>query len=69
MSTGGMYACGVRVDQTVACWGDNDEGHVDAPTGKFVAVSSGGGHSCGLRVDHTVTCWGSNQDRHGNHVG
>ena len=58
VSVGGAHSCGLRVDGTVECWGDNDFGELDAPLGQFSAVSSGGFHTCGLRVDGTVECWG-----------
>ena len=60
VSSAGTHSCGVRVDQTVSCWGSNYFGEADAPAGRFISVSSGGTHSCGVRVDQTVSCWGSN---------
>ena len=58
VSAGADHSCGVRVDGSVACWGSNYEGEVDAPGGAFSVVSAGGSHSCGVRVDGTVACWG-----------
>jgi M6 family metalloprotease-like protein len=64
VDVGNSHGCGLRVDGTIACWGDNPDGQADAPAGSFSAVSAGVysrlGHSCGLRVDGTVACWGAN---------
>lgn len=60
LSAGSTHSCGLRVDQTVTCWGDNESGKANPPTGKFTAVVASGSHSCGLRVDQTITCWGNN---------
>ncbi|MDE0606163.1 MAG: RCC1 domain-containing protein, partial [Acidimicrobiaceae bacterium] len=49
-------------DDTITCWGDNDDGQADPPTGTFKAVTAGWSHSCGLRTDDTITCWGDNDD-------
>ena len=46
-------ACGVRVDNTLACW----EAGWDLPGGRFSAVSAGVDYACGLRVVRTVVCW------------
>jgi len=52
------FACGVRTDGTIACWGDNRYGQTTAPTGTFSEVSAGGPHACGVRTDGTIACWG-----------
>ena len=56
------HSCWLRPDATVTCWGWNEYGQTDAPSGSFTAVSAGGAYSCGLRPDATVTCWGYNGD-------
>ena len=58
VSAGGFHSCGLRVDESVLCWGLNGFGEADAPSGSFVQVSAGGFHSCGLRVDGSIVCWG-----------
>ena len=60
IAVGGWHSCGLRADGTIACWGWNFAGQVNAPEGEFVAVTVGGWHSCGLRADRTVECWGWN---------
>jgi hypothetical protein len=60
VSAGTNYACGVRFDHTVACWGINNVGQGSAPAGSFASVSAGNTHSCGLHTDGIVACWGDN---------
>ena len=54
--------CGLRGDNTVACWGDNRAGQSEPPRSDlgeaFSAVSAGGDHTCALRSDNTIACWG-----------
>ena len=54
------HSCGLRTDGTAQCWGNNNDGQTDAPTGTFTAITAGGAHSCGLRTDGTAQCWGNN---------
>ena len=38
------FACGVRVDRIIECWGDSEfdrTGRLDAPAGRFESVSAG----------------------------
>jgi hypothetical protein len=50
----------LRIDGTIACWGDNAAGRATPPHGSFVSVSAGYVFACGLRSDGSVTCWGDN---------
>lgn len=61
ITAGTDYACALRDDGTVACWGDNRLGKADPPDGEFLKVSAGRGHSCGVREDGTAACWGANR--------
>jgi len=61
VSAGSGHSCGIRTDNTAACWGKNWSGEADAPSGMFISVSAGHDHSCGLRTDNTAICWGSNE--------
>ena len=63
VSAGTGHNCGVRVDDTITCWGWNEYGQADEPDGGFKAVVAGSLHSCGIRVDDTITCWGYNSRR------
>ena len=62
VSAGMQHTCGLRTDATIECWGNNERGQLDAPSGAFSAVSTGYHHSCGLRTDSTIACWGLNED-------
>ena len=58
VAVGDGHTCAIRLDETIACWGNNRFGQSDAPRGSFRAVATGSRHSCGLRSDSTITCWG-----------
>ena len=68
MSAGFYHSCGIRVDGSVACWGDDTAGQASPPEGSFKSVSAGQQHTCGLRPNGVVECWGSNTDYFGEHV-
>lgn len=63
--------CGVRVDHTLWCWGDNRYGQLGlgdrllrrVPSqvdGSWLLVDVGGQSACGIRSDATLWCWGEN---------
>ena len=64
VAAGARHSCGVRINGTITCWGDNTYGQTEAPAGKFTAVDSGSqltsehGITCALRTDGTLACWG-----------
>ena len=67
---GGDHVCAVRVDGTVACWGQGNlrcdfygfTGGLGAPPGGvFRSVQVGLCHACGLRPDGRLDCWGSSE--------
>ena len=60
LAVGGRHVCGLRLDGSLLCWGNNDWGQSDAPSGAFRAVAVGELHSCGVGVDGAVVCWGDN---------
>jgi alpha-tubulin suppressor-like RCC1 family protein len=57
VSTGRLHSCGIRIDETLECWGVGAP--VIKPEGLFEQVSSGDFHSCGIMKDQTVHCWGA----------
>ena len=59
VSAGTSHSCGLRTDNTIVCWGNNDSGQTEVPDGEYKAVSAGTYHSCGLRTDSTMICWGN----------
>jgi alpha-tubulin suppressor-like RCC1 family protein len=42
-SAGDDHTCGLKVDGTLACWGNNDVGEIAPPAGTFTQVSAGWG--------------------------
>lgn len=63
LSVGGMHACAIESDGTLACWWTVDPGDEDRwtqpPQGTYAAVTSGQAHSCALRAaDGAAVCWG-----------
>ena len=69
LSAGYDHICGLRTDGTIACWGFDYEGNLDAPEGRFTAVAvsvKDGAHSCGIRTDRSVACWGPNDHGQAN---
>jgi hypothetical protein len=61
VSAGDLFACGLRTDGTLACWGNSGRGETDVPAGTFVSLSAStgdGGAVCALRTDDTLACWG-----------
>ncbi|MBK6847393.1 MAG: hypothetical protein IPG96_07565 [Proteobacteria bacterium] len=63
VSAGNGYACGVRTNGTLACWGSDTYGKAAAPLGgTFSSVSAGNQHTCAVRSTGTVTCWGDNSE-------
>ncbi len=51
-------ACGLRVDGTVACWGNSqDSPGILPPRGAFTSISAGTSTFCGTRQDGSIDCW------------
>lgn len=70
LSVGDGHTCAIREDQSLWCWGDNQEGQLGHPANdtplqveggtSYVQVSAGGLHTCGIRANRTLWCWGDN---------
>ena len=39
------YACALRTDGTIACWGSNRDGKTDPPDGQYTAITAGYSHA------------------------
>ncbi|HEY2015264.1 MAG TPA: hypothetical protein VGH38_17260, partial [Bryobacteraceae bacterium] len=75
IATGSVFACALRADGLVFCWGHNSDGQLgdgstgDRPTAaavhnltNAVAITAGGSHACAVLADGTARCWGNNTD-------
>ncbi len=56
-----FHSCGVKLDGSVVCWGDNQYGQSSPPAGAFSSVVAGYSHTCGVTFDGGVRCWGDNK--------
>lgn len=70
---GAGFACGLKLDSTVACWGYNSKGQLGDGTTEtrntpvavlglngVIGLGAGRSHACALKQDGTVACWGDN---------
>ena len=62
ITVGQGFACGLRRDETIACWGDNGYSKATPPPGQFALVSAGKQHACALNAAGYAQCWGWAQD-------
>jgi hypothetical protein len=58
VSRGSNFACGLRLDGSVVCWGPDAPSPPDHP-GPFTDLAGGSTHVCGLQPDGLVDCWGT----------
>ena len=69
ISVGLIHACAIRAGSgEIECWGDNFAGQINAPPGRFSAVTVGGigaDYTCGLRESGEIECWGARDNRGG----
>ena len=57
ISAASSFTCGIGLDGTAACWGNDGRNDATAPAGSYSSLSVGQNNSCGLRLDGTVSCW------------
>lgn len=61
VSAGDTFACAIRADDTLTCWGKPFfTGIATPPAGKFRDVSVSATVACGVKADGTAVCWGGN---------
>ena len=48
----------------VVCWGNNREGQLQVPDGRYRSIASGWRFTCGIHIDGNIQCWGSQYDGH-----
>ena len=58
--TGGGHTCGILAGGSIECWGINDDGQLNAPSGVFSSIHVGHAHACALDDLGEVQCWGRN---------
>ncbi len=58
-SHGGFNSCAIKFDNTIECWGNNNNGQSTVPNGLIAKqIALGLNHSCAIKFDNTVECWG-----------
>jgi alpha-tubulin suppressor-like RCC1 family protein len=73
LSAGSYHSCGVAMDGTAYCWGDNTRGELGDGTTtprwtpvrvagglSFSSMAAGAHHTCGLTTGGEAYCWGGN---------
>lgn len=72
VALGWQSTCGVQMDDTLWCWGENDYGQLGSEgtaitwpaqvgdAADWLQVTVGNNHSCGIRAPGTLWCWGAN---------
>ena len=71
VSLGAAHVCGIRVDGTLWCWGQNNEGQLglgmtsemarqptQLPRNNWQQVAAGQHHTCAVRGEGQLFCWG-----------
>jgi hypothetical protein len=62
VAVGEEHACALRVDQDVACWGENGQGQAPARvSGPFTSIAAGGYATCAIKLDQELACWGTSR--------
>lgn len=64
VSAGWGFACALRADKSLICWGEDDLGQSSlAPAGQFDSVKAGFGYACAIESEtHQLSCWGRNDE-------
>jgi alpha-tubulin suppressor-like RCC1 family protein len=68
LAAGDRFACSIRPDKTLVCWGDDEHGQLgtaglsspaphQVPGTNWTQIAAGGPFACGLN-DAGLTCWG-----------
>ena len=72
VTSGAAHTCGLRLDNSLWCWGANDDGAlgngsttdssvpVKVGSESWMSESGGSSYTCGVQGDATLWCWGLN---------
>lgn len=76
IEAGEVFSCGIGIDDSVYCWGQNDEGQLGDGTltsssspvpvlagqspGQFTDLAVGAFHACAIATNQQAYCWGYN---------
>ena len=60
LASGYSHTCVITADGTINCWGANNKGQLDAPSGTYRTLAAGATYSCAIATDDTIACWGYN---------
>jgi len=53
------HGCCIAADGSAQCWGTNQTGQTNAPTGRtFTSLDASDSHTCGVTTAGRVACWG-----------
>ncbi|MCY4518270.1 MAG: RCC1 domain-containing protein [Acidimicrobiaceae bacterium] len=65
IDVGSDFACAIRTDKSLACWGKDhySDRDLNTPDGEFASVTVGIRDACAIRSDATVVCWQINDLR------
>jgi len=58
VSVGYGFACAIRTDGSLLCWGEDSDNQTTAPSGSFLSLSAGMGAACAVNSEQAVVCWG-----------
>ncbi len=62
ISAGKDHACARRANNSVTCWGENDDGQANDPTESLNSIDLGGDYSCGALSSGPPKCWGASSN-------
>jgi len=66
LSAGGAHTCIIDHESLqIRCWGQDDQGQIEAPAGMFASLSAGNDFTCAIQspavaVPGAISCWGAN---------
>ena len=60
MAIGWEHTCAIKTDDTISCWGLNDQGQGNFPAGSYKAITAGFVHTCAIKSDDSIVCRGKN---------